>query len=79
MNSSVQQAVPATMGRAPAERFRGRARSRLLRADLLTVAAWASMSLAVALWLSDGGAGGATVTSDAYLSSLQGALDAANL
>ena len=79
MNSSLRQAAPVTTRGTPVERFRGRARSRFLRADLLTVAAWASVSLAVALWLADGGAGGATVTSDAYLSSLQGALDAANL
>ncbi|KQN90876.1 ferredoxin reductase family protein [Arthrobacter sp. Leaf69] len=58
MNSSPQQAVPAATIRTPVERFRGRARSRLLREDLLTVAACASVALAVALWLADGGAGG---------------------
>jgi hypothetical protein len=50
----------------------------LLRADPLTVAAWASVCLAVALPLVTA-AKGATVTSAANLSSLQGAIDAANL
>ena len=136
MNSSLPLAVPGTTGRTPAERFRRQGRSRLLRGDLLTVAAWASVSLAVTPWLADDGAvghdralkfhrlskpslylllahgiliaigyglaegldpvselvvetrfgtvqvqtiSGATVTSAAYLSSLQGALDATNL
>ena len=54
------QAGPATRG--PAARpgrdgngFAVQHRRRLLRADLLTVVAWASVAAAVALWLSDGG------------------------
>ena len=58
MNSSLQVAVPATARRTPVERFRRQSRSRLFRADLLTVLAWASVALAVALWLADGGAAG---------------------
>ena len=58
MNSSLQLAVPATRNGTPVERFRRQAPSRLLRADLLIVVAWASVSLAVALWLADGGAAG---------------------
>ena len=58
MNSSLQLAAPATPSRTPVERFRRQARSRLLRADLLTVIALASVSFAVALWLADGGATG---------------------
>ncbi|QCP00296.1 oxidoreductase [Arthrobacter sp. 24S4-2] len=38
--------------------FKARHRRRLLRADLLTTAAWASVAAAVALWLADGGATG---------------------
>ena len=58
MNSSLPMAVPATAHHAPVERFRGQSRSRLFWADLLTVLAWASVALAVALWLTDGGAAG---------------------
>ena len=58
MNSSLQPAVPATPGHTPVEQFRGQSRSRLLRADLLTVLAWASVAFAVALWLADGGVNG---------------------
>ena len=42
--------------RAGSGRFAGQHRLRMLRTDLLTVAAWASMAAAVALWLADGGA-----------------------
>ena len=58
MNSSTRMAVTATARRTPAERFRRQSRSRLFRADLLTVLAWASVAFAVALWLADGGAAG---------------------
>jgi predicted ferric reductase len=58
MNSSRPLASAATPSRPPAARFRRQTRSRLLRADLLTVIAWASVSSAVALWLADGGAAG---------------------
>ncbi len=58
MNSSRPMAVPATARRTPVEPFRGQSRSRLFRADLLTVLAWASVALTVALWLADGGAAG---------------------
>ncbi|WP_231728441.1 ferredoxin reductase family protein [Arthrobacter sp. EPSL27] len=58
MNSSSRLTMPATTRRTPVEGFRSQARSRLLRADLLTVLAWSSVSLAVALWLADGGASG---------------------
>ncbi|MDD1476307.1 ferric reductase-like transmembrane domain-containing protein [Arthrobacter sp. H16F315] len=58
MNSSLQTAAPATARRTPVERFRGQSRRRLLRADLLTVLAWASVAGSIALWLADGGAAG---------------------
>ena len=58
MDSSFQMAVPATPRRTPVERFRRQSRSRLFRADLLTVLGWASVAFAVALWLADGGAAG---------------------
>ncbi|MEO5994756.1 MAG: ferredoxin reductase family protein [Arthrobacter sp.] len=58
MNSSLQAAAPATARRTPVERFRGQSRRRLLRADLLTVLAWASVAGSIALWLADGGAAG---------------------
>ncbi|MDI3213907.1 ferredoxin reductase family protein [Arthrobacter sp. AL12] len=58
MNSSLQMAVAGTARRTPVERFRAQSRNRLFRADLLTVLAWASVALAVALWLADGGAAG---------------------
>ncbi len=58
MKSSLPMAAPATARRTPVEPFRGQSRSRLFRADLLTVLAWASVALAVALWLADGGAAG---------------------
>ena len=58
MNSSLPMAVPARALRTPVERFRGQSRSRLFRADLLTVLAWSSVAFAVALWLADGGAAG---------------------
>jgi predicted ferric reductase len=58
MNSSTQMAATATASRTPVERFRRQSRSRLFRADLLTVLAWASVAFAVALWLADGGAAG---------------------
>ncbi|MET1063878.1 MAG: ferredoxin reductase family protein [Arthrobacter sp.] len=58
MNFSLQRAVPRKASRAPLDRFHRQSRNRLLRADLLTVIAWASVSCAVALWLADGGAAG---------------------
>ncbi|HSO90871.1 MAG TPA: ferredoxin reductase family protein [Arthrobacter sp.] len=58
MDHLLQMAVPATARRTPMERFRAQSRSRLFRADLLTVLAWASVAFAVALWLADGGAAG---------------------
>ena len=58
MDSSLQMAVPARPRRTPVERFRRQSRSRLFRADLLAVLAWASVAFAVALWLADGGAAG---------------------
>ncbi|CAM3172809.1 Ferric reductase like transmembrane component [Arthrobacter ulcerisalmonis] len=53
--------LPAAIGSSPPpqhgagrSRFAAQHRRRLLRADLLTVVAWASVAAAVALWLSDG-------------------------
>ena len=58
MNSSLRTTVRDPARPAPVERFRGQSRRRLLRADLLTVLAWASVAAAIALWLADGGAAG---------------------
>ncbi len=58
MNSSLQLAVPARATRLPWGGSARQSRSRLFRADLLTVLAWASVAFAVALWLADGGAAG---------------------
>ncbi|KSU70823.1 Predicted ferric reductase [Pseudarthrobacter enclensis] len=51
--------------------FTRRHRQRMVRADLLTVIAWASVAAAVALWLADGGA--------ASISSPAGAFTAAGI
>ena len=66
MNPSLQMAVPAAARRPPVERFRGQSRSRMLRADLLAVLAWASVALAVALWLADGGAAGVSTLAGSF-------------
>ena len=66
MKSSLQTAVPATARRPPVERFRAQSRSRLFRADLLTVLAWGSVALAVALWLADGGAAGSSTLAGSF-------------
>ncbi len=65
MNIQLPQAQAGPATRGPAARpgrdgngFAGQHRRRLLRADLLTVVAWASVAAAVALWLSDGGGSG---------------------
>lgn len=60
MNTQLLAARPAAPRRAPGAKnpFRGQHRRRLLRADLLTVVAWASVAAALALWLADGGASG---------------------
>jgi predicted ferric reductase len=60
MNTPQQMALPAVTRRSPGavSPFRGQSRRRLLRADLLTVLAWASVAGAVSLWLADGGATG---------------------
>ncbi|MGY2744737.1 ferredoxin reductase family protein [Arthrobacter sp. UYCu723] len=52
--------LPGVRNRPPGspDPFRAQSRRRLLRADLLTVLAWASVAGAVALWLADGGASG---------------------
>ncbi len=60
MDTPPQPALPAATRRSPGavNPFRAQSRQRLLRADLLTVLAWASVAGAVALWLADGGATG---------------------
>ncbi|XAS63962.1 ferredoxin reductase family protein [Micrococcaceae bacterium Sec5.8] len=58
MNSLLRTTVRDPARPAPVERFRGQSRRRLVRADLLTVLAWASVAAAIALWLADGGATG---------------------
>lgn len=64
--------LPAAIGSSPPpqlgagrSRFAAQHRRRLLRADLLTVVAWASVAAAVALWLSDGGLAAAGTPSGA--------------
>ncbi|MGO4492052.1 ferric reductase-like transmembrane domain-containing protein [Arthrobacter sp. 2YAF22_2] len=73
MNTSTQTALQPAVRRAPVSRnpFEGQHRSRMLKADLLTVIAWASLAAAVALWLADGGAAG--------FSSVAGAFDAVGI
>ena len=44
-------------------------RRRMLRTDLLTVIAWASVAAAVALWLADGGASGFSITRRSFTAS----------
>lgn len=46
--------------------FAARHRRRMLRVDLLTVIAWASVAAAVALWLSDGGAAAINAPASAF-------------
>jgi predicted ferric reductase len=60
MNTQLLSALPADSRRLRAAPglFTGQHRRRQLRADLLTTAAWASVAVAVALWLADGGATG---------------------
>lgn len=60
MNTPLLTARPGVSRRPPGATnpFRGQHRRRLLTADLLTVLFWASLALAVALWLADGGAAG---------------------
>ena len=41
-------------------------RQRMLRTDLLTVIAWASVAASVALWLADGGAAATTTVAEAF-------------
>lgn len=73
MNTPLQTALPAATRRSPGAMnpFRAQSRKRLLRADLLTVLASASVAGAVALWLADGGATG--------FSTLAGSLTAAGI
>ncbi|WP_426997349.1 ferredoxin reductase family protein [Pseudarthrobacter sp. N5] len=79
MNTQLLPAIPAENRRprrgpgisADHGRFAVQHRLRLFRADLLTVAAWASLSAAVALWMADGGASG--------FSSLAGSLTAVGI
>lgn len=57
MKTQLQPTPSASNGsRNLASLFVAQHRRRMLRADLLTVIAWASVAAAVALWLSDGGA-----------------------
>lgn len=60
MNTQLLPALAAGSRATDAARgsFTANHRRRLLRADLLTTAAWASVAAAVALWLADGGATG---------------------
>ena len=51
---------------AARDSFKARHRRRLLRADLLTTAAWASVAAAVALWLADGGATGVSTLAGSF-------------
>ena len=52
--------------RAPADRFSGQARNRLLRADGLVVLAWSSAAFAITLWLADGGAAGFSTVAGSF-------------
>ena len=68
MNTPPQTALQPAARRAPAggNHFRGQHRRRLIKADLLTVIAWASVAGAVALWLADGGAAGFSNVAGAF-------------
>jgi predicted ferric reductase len=68
MNPPSQTAVEPLTRRVTAagNPFQGQYRRRLLRADLLTVIAWASLAGAVALWLADGGAAGFSSVAGAF-------------
>jgi len=68
MNTPTRTAPQPVTRRAPAtgNPFKGQYRRRLLRADLLTVIAWASLAGAVALWLADGGASGFSSVAGAF-------------
>ncbi|HET8880309.1 MAG TPA: ferredoxin reductase family protein [Arthrobacter sp.] len=68
MNTPTETAVRPAVRRAPAagNPFKGQHRRRMLRADLLTVIAWASLAGAVALWLADGGAAGFSSLAGAF-------------
>jgi predicted ferric reductase len=57
---------PSGASRRPATLFTNQHRRRMLRADLLTVVAWASVAAAVALWLADGGAAAITSPASAF-------------
>ena len=68
MNTQLLPALPAGSrdpGKGPGS-FTARHRRRLVRADLLTTAAWASIAAAVALWLADGGATGFSTPAGAF-------------
>lgn len=54
MKTQLLPAIPAP-SRPGRGRFGRQHRQRMLRADLLTVIAWASVAAALALWLADGG------------------------
>src|SRR6478735_152879 len=68
MNTPPQTALPAATRRSPGavNPFRAQSRQRLMRTDLLTVLAWASVAGAVALWLADGGAAGFSTPAGAF-------------
>lgn len=76
MNTQLLPASPAasSSGRpelSPTKRsargwFDRQHRQRMLRADLLTVIAWASVAASVALWLADGGAAAITSAASAF-------------
>ncbi|MGX1163395.1 putative ferric reductase [Pseudarthrobacter sp. SLBN-100] len=76
MKTQLLPASPASNGsrgpdaprasRGPAALFAAQHRRRMLRADLLTVIAWASVAAAVALWLSDGGAAAISSPASAF-------------
>ncbi|MCX6498741.1 MAG: ferredoxin reductase family protein [Arthrobacter sp.] len=68
MNTSTQTALQPAARRVPVARnpFEGQHRRRMLKADLLTVIAWASLAGAVALWLADGGAAGFSSVAGAF-------------
>ncbi|KRE82124.1 ferric reductase-like transmembrane domain-containing protein [Arthrobacter sp. Soil763] len=68
MNTTSRTALRPQPRQAPAAAnpYAGQHRRRLLRADLLTVVAWASVAAAVALWLADGGASGFATAAGAF-------------
>ncbi|MFH5878963.1 hypothetical protein [Arthrobacter sp. NA-172] len=53
--TTTKQAARSPRSNPAKGRFAGQHRRRMFRADMLTVALWASLAAALALWLADGG------------------------